>query len=128
MSTEIQRIPTRFVGSGTVTLLAGASQQFVGSNARQDRIQFVVTNLDATQILKLQTLNSTTLATIFPQRCFTLETDADFQVYNPNGNSVQFEVAELYPDDANHHSAAAGGSGPASPPATNRPGWSGAFL
>jgi hypothetical protein len=104
MSTQVQpvqSISSRLVATGTVTLLAGATDTYIGKNNRQDRLQFIVTNLDASAMLKLQTTAKVNLATLFPQRSFIIETRADLKIYNPNGSSVQYEVCELYPDTGN---------------------------
>jgi hypothetical protein len=97
----VQRPPTRIIASGTITITAGKSAAFGGSNSRQDRFQFVVTNLDAALSVKLQTLSGANFATVFPQRSVTIQSSADFIVANPNGSDVQVEVCELYPDIAN---------------------------
>src|SRR5436190_12618210 len=84
----VQRIPTRLVPSGTLTINAGAKVQFPGSNARQDRVQVVITNLDGSQLVKIQTLAGVNWATVFGQTFMTFETSVDFQIYNPGANSV----------------------------------------
>src|SRR6266568_678119 len=100
----VQRPPTRIVASGTITVAAnGGVQAFVGSNARQDRIAIIVTNLDAVLSLKVQTLNGLNCATIFAQLPWGLETSADIQIQNPNGSDISIEVCELYPDIGNAH-------------------------
>lgn len=99
----VQRIPTRIVPSGTITLNAGASQTFPGSNNRQDRVQFVITNLDGSQLLKLTTTNGGIWGSVLASTKETYETSADIVVLNPGSNSVQFEVGEFYPDTGNYN-------------------------
>jgi hypothetical protein len=97
----VQRPPTRIVASDTLTIAAGTSKQFIGSNGRQDRVQFIVTNLDSLNSVKLQALNGRNFGTVFPLGNLTVETSADLQIYNPNGSDIQVEVCELYPDIGN---------------------------
>lgn len=113
-----QRIPTRIVPSGTITLTAGSSQTFAGSNARQDRVQIVVTNLDGSQNLKVRSANNISALTVFPQTSITIETSADVVIYNPGSNSMDFEVLELYPDTGFVHAVPKiqGGLDPGSTP------------
>jgi uncharacterized membrane protein YgcG len=112
----VQRPPTRIVASGTLSLAAGASVTIPGGNARQDRIQVIVTNLDTILNLTLQTVNGQDWATVFAALPWTVETTADFVIYNPNGSAVSYQVGELYPDTGNAHGiprtlAAPGGGG-----------------
>jgi len=88
------------VPSGTITLGAGASQTFPGTNSRQNRVQIVITNLENVggQNLKIQSANAVNGATVFPQTAETFETSADIVIFNPGSNSMDFEVMEFYPD------------------------------
>ena len=107
----VQRPPTRLVASGTFTLLANSSTRqdtnaaayFAGGNNRQERIQIIITNLDAALYIKWQTGNGLNAGSIFAQLPWTIETSADILLYNPNGSNVQVEVCELYPDTGNLH-------------------------
>lgn len=116
----VQRPPTRIVPT-VVTLAAsgsaGSSVNVPGSNARQDRLQFVITVMDPTLAVDLQTLNGVNFGAAFAQRPLTIETSDDFVVSNPNNATVAIRIAELYPDTGNAHglprsiAAPAGGGG-----------------
>lgn len=99
----IRLLSTRIKASGTLTLAHGASQDYPGEDAKSYRRQFVITNLDATNPLKLCATNyGTNIAwcTVWPQTSITLETSADVRVYNPHGaDSVDYEVGELFYDE-----------------------------
>lgn len=100
----IQRVPTKIVASGTLTLNGANPTQFFGSNTRRDRIQFVVTNLSNAVLIQVQTVNGVPWMTVFPQRVITIESGDDFQLCDPTGaGGVQFQVGELYPDTGNLH-------------------------
>lgn len=99
----VLRPPTRIVASGTITIAAGSYADFIGSNARQDRIQIIITVLDPVLNLKVQTLNGVNFGTVFALLPWTVETSADIRIYNNNGSDVQLEVGELYPDTGNAH-------------------------
>lgn len=101
MSLPIQTFlpfPTRLVGSGTLTINAGQTIQFLALNSRQLRVQFAVCNLDAAITLKLQTIFGSIFGSVRPGRTITYQTSADMQVFNPGAAPVLFEVCELYPD------------------------------
>src|SRR5215471_7875427 len=102
----VLRPPTRIVPSGTLTLTAGTSAQYSGSNQRQDRIEFIITNLDSSNNLKLQK-NGQYYMTIFASSNISLETNDDITVVNASSGSVQYEVCELYPDTGNFNQAPA---------------------
>ncbi|SRR6266404_690445 len=107
----VQRPLTRIVPSGDISLAAGQSQQFSGGNARQNRIQFVITVMDALLYVDLQSFAGKNWGAAFAQRPLTLETSDDIQVTNNNGSTVIIRVAELYPDTGNRPAVAGGGGG-----------------
>jgi hypothetical protein len=86
------------VASGTITLTTGTGQTFPGTNARQARVQLIVTNLSGGDILKVQSANGTNGASVQPSTSLTFETSADVIIFNASANSIDFEVLELYPD------------------------------
>jgi len=94
----VQSQPTRIVPSGSVTVTAGTSVKYIGQNSRQDRVAAIITNVDASLSLKVQTVAGVNFATVFPQRSFLLSSCDDFLVQNPNGADVIVQVCELYPD------------------------------
>ena len=122
----VKPFPTRIVPSGTVSINAGQSLSVPGTNLRQDRVRFTVTNLDAALAIKLQSTNQANFATVFPQQSHVQETTADFLVQNPNGQAVSVEICELYPDEQRvaalmAQAAAAGGGAGGSAPDSNTP-------
>ena len=116
------RPPTRIVAS-EVTLAAsgsaGSTLSVSGSNARWDRIQFIITVMDAALAVDLQTLNGKNFGAAFAQRPLTIETSDDILISNPNNATVAIRVAELYTDTVNLHGgpAVAPTGGTSTPPA-----------
>lgn len=108
-SVFIKPFPVRPSATGTLTLASGATDSYSGVNARQNRRTFIITNCSATLAIKVQISNAVNGITIWPQTNIGLDCDADFLVYNPNGNSVDYEVLELFYDEG----SVRGGSLPA---------------
>jgi hypothetical protein len=93
----VKAFPTRLIPSGTVSLTPGATHTFLGENARQKRAQFVICNCDATNLLKLQSINGVNFYTLNPGTAASFFTDSDIIVYNPSGtDTVAFEAGEFF--------------------------------
>lgn len=101
------RPPTQLIASGDISLAAsgsaGSTYTVSGSNARRDRIQFIITVMDAALYVDLQTLAGKNFGAAFAQRPLTIETPDDILISNPNAQAVVIRIAELYPDTGNLH-------------------------
>jgi hypothetical protein len=94
-----QRTPTRLVpGGNDITLLAGTSVQFPGSNQRQDRIIIIFTNLDLGLNLTIRNFAHVNCFTVFPQQAEIIESNADMEIYNGGALSMVVQVCEFYAD------------------------------
>lgn len=96
----VRPFPLRIRASGTIALAAGSSDLYSGSDARQDRYQFICTNLSTTLDLKLLDERGVPFMTIFPRTALTLLTNQNISVYNADpGTAVNYEVCELFFDE-----------------------------
>lgn len=108
----VRRQPTRIVPTETILGAAGSGTDvltLIGSNNRQDRLQIVITCMDAALYLDLRVLPGGTgsaWGAAFAQRPITFETSFDFVISNPNNSPVTVRVAEFYPDTGNLHGIA----------------------
>lgn len=105
VSSEVYRqIPaqTRMKASGIQTLGALGTANFPGTDGRQLRRQFIVTNLSSTDLLENVILYICTaagkyFAACYPQTCMTFETSEDIQLYNRSGSkTLDYIVGELF--------------------------------
>lgn len=115
---SVTLIPTRLVGNGSQSILAGASVSWPGVVSRQQRVRFVVTNLDptASNWLKIVDSRGQILTTAFPQVPIGIDSTDDISIYNPQGTPISYEFMEWYADTAFSHglpqpARLAGGSG-----------------
>jgi len=100
----VANVPTRVKPSGTITITAGQTVVFSGTDNKQTRIAFVVTNLDASNVLNIQTSpQGRDWGTVFARGYFAVSFSGDFQITNLSAGSIQCQVAELYPDTGNLH-------------------------
>lgn len=89
--------PTSTVGSGIISLGAGATQDFPGTSGGKTRHQFIVTNMDASNPIYILDSTSTVGAVVYPQRSWTITSiSGDIKVKNPNGGSVNIAVMNTY--------------------------------
>ncbi len=96
----VKPFPTRLVPSGTINIAANGTQLFLGTSARQERMKFIITNLDPTLAVVLCTNAKPAgvpFLTVFPQTSIQIENGQDIVVANQNGTPVAIQVLELYP-------------------------------
>src|SRR5207249_4947024 len=94
--------PTRTVPSGRVTVAAGTPLSFSGSNGRQLRVMFVITNKSTTQTITVCQADGRDLFEVDPREKISFPTSADLIVVNAadgvdNGAATKILVAELFP-------------------------------
>lgn len=88
--------PTRSKPNGTQSLAAATAVGFSGTDNRETRVLFIISNLDAALVLKIRDASGKVKATVFPVQTLAFPYTEDIQVYNPNGSPVSYEVDELF--------------------------------
>ncbi len=111
----VKPFPARIVASGPINIPANASVVFLGTNARQERLKFIITNRDpALEILLCTNAKpaGVPFLPIYAQTTIGIETSDDIVVTNQNGTPVAILVLELYPgaDGGLPYTAPAGSS------------------
>lgn len=113
--------PTRSKASGTKTLAATSADSYAGTNARQKRLVFLISNLDTSNPLKIRNALGVIKTTVWPSVTLSFPYSEDIEVYNPHASaSVQYEVDELFLDEGTSYGNRAGTNEPTGgAPATN---------
>ena len=84
------------LGRGLISLGAGAANDYPGTYNGTQRKQIVVHNLDANLSIQILDSGGNIFDVLTAGQDWTFESDADFQVKNPNGSAVNVAIGETF--------------------------------
>lgn len=99
VSFDYLRNPKTRLKATAQTLAPGATKEFSGVDAGNRRKSILITNTHASQDVQvIDNATNVAMATIYGNKTYQIDTDADICVLNPAGNTVNIrvEVAELF--------------------------------